>query len=116
MNELPENVRPWGRYDILDETDAFKVKRMTLIPGGRVSYQLHRRRTEYWVIVGGTGRVTLNDAESDHVAGDVVVIPVLTKHRIQNTGSEPLVFIEVQTGDYFGEDDIERFSDDYGRS
>lgn len=116
MAQTPENVRPWGQYDILDESPAHKSKRITVNPGGRLSYQRHKRRKEHWVVVSGVATVTLDDVESVYRPGEVVVVPVMTKHRVQNAGSEPLVFIEVQTGDYFGEDDIERFSDDYGRT
>lgn len=111
----PENIRPWGRYDILEDAPTHKVKRITVNPGGRLSYQRHRQRAEYWVVVYGCARFTLDDVDSDHGSGDVLVIPLRAKHRVECVGSEPLVFIEVQLGDYFGEDDIERFSDDYGR-
>lgn len=116
MNDIPENIRPWGRYDVLDESPAHKSKRITVNPGGRLSYQRHQRRKEHWVVVSGVATVTLDDVESVYRPGEVVVVPLGTKHRVQNAGLEPLVFIEVQTGDYFGEDDIERFSDDYGRT
>ena len=112
---IDENVRPWGRYDILDEGPTFKAKRITVNPSGRLSYQRHRRRAEHWIIVEGEATVTLDDEILVSVAGETVVIPVLAKHRVENRGTVPLVFIEVQVGDYFGEDDIERFSDDYGR-
>lgn len=111
----PENIRPWGRYDILDEGPTFKAKRITVNPAGRLSYQRHRRRAEHWIVVDGEATITLNDETTVRVAGESVVIPVLAKHRVENRGIAPLVFIEVQVGDYFGEDDIERFSDDYGR-
>ncbi len=111
----PENIRPWGRYDILDETEGFKVKRLTIKSGKRLSYQSHVHRTEVWTIVAGSGRTTLNDEMVERKRGDVIVIPAGTKHRLENTGTEPLVFIEVQVGDYFGEDDEIRYDDDYGR-
>lgn len=113
--QLPENVRPWGRYDILEEQQGHQVKRITVNPGGRLSYQRHQRREEYWVIISGQAVFTLDDVDTDHGPGDVLIVPLGSKHRVANPGSEPLVFIEVQRGDYFGEDDIERFSDDYGR-
>ena len=112
---MPENVRPWGRYDILESTDTHQVKRITVNSGGRISYQRHQRREEYWIILSGRGRFTLDDVDSEHGAGAALIIPVGSKHRIACISDEPLVFIEVQRGDYFGEDDIERFSDDYGR-
>jgi mannose-6-phosphate isomerase len=110
-----ENIRPWGRYDVIDEGAAHKVKRIVVNPGGRLSYQRHGRRKEHWVIVSGIAGVTLDGVEFVAGPGEVVAVPVGAKHRVRNAGPEPLVFVEVQTGDYFGEDDIERFSDDYGR-
>lgn len=115
MNQ-PENIRPWGRYDILDTQPYAQVKRITVNPGQRLSYQRHQKRAEHWTIVQGVATVTLDDIESSHKAGATIFIPTQTKHRIANPGSEPLIFIEVQTGSYFGEDDIERFQDDYGRN
>jgi len=114
-DQLPENIRPWGRYDILEVMSTHQVKRIIVNPGARLSYQRHQRREEYWVIISGHARFTLDDVDSDHTAGEVLMVPFRAKHRVQNIGDEPLVFIEVQRGDYFGEDDIERFSDDYGR-
>ena len=107
--------RPWGRYEVLDDDAVFKVKRITVDPGQRLSYQRHRYRSEHWYVVAGAGLVTLDGTTHDVVAGSALDVPVGAAHRIQNTGVEPLVFIEVQRGSYFGEDDIERLSDDYGR-
>ncbi len=112
---IPENVRPWGRYDVIDTGEGFKVKRITVKPGQRLSYQSHRHRSEFWVVVAGSARVTVEDDGTDLEAGESVLIPVGAKHRVENPGTEPLVFVEVQSGDYLGEDDIERFEDDYGR-
>jgi uncharacterized cupin superfamily protein len=92
------------------------VKRITVRPGKRLSYQRHARRAEHWFVVGGTATVTLDDAERTLGAGDAIDIPRGSAHRIANPGAEPLVFVEVQVGDYFGEDDIERLDDDYGRA
>lgn len=114
-DHLSENVRPWGRYDILDASDTHQVKRIIVNPGERLSYQRHQHREEYWVIISGQARFTIDDVDSDHGPGEVLLIPFRSKHRVANNGTEPLVIIEVQRGDYFGEDDIERFSDDYGR-
>ena len=109
--------RPWGEYTVLDEGADFKVKRITVLPGKRLSYQRHARREEHWLIVHGAGRVTLEGEEAEVVSGTAVDVPVGVAHRIANTGTtEPLVFIEVQRGDYFGEDDIVRLDDDYGRA
>ncbi|PJA45195.1 mannose-6-phosphate isomerase [Candidatus Uhrbacteria bacterium CG_4_9_14_3_um_filter_50_9] len=111
----PENVRPWGRYDILDCGDGYQVKRITVNPGGRLSYQRHEMREEYWVILSGRVQFTLDDVETEHGPGAVLIIPIRSKHRLACISDTPAVFIEVQRGDYLGEDDIERFSDDYGR-
>ena len=107
--------RPWGRYDVLLDTDAYKAKLITVAPGQRLSYQRHSRRAEHWYVVQGTGEVLLDDTAVTVVPGTAVDVPLGVAHRITNTGTEPLVFFEVQTGDYFGEDDIERLEDDYGR-
>jgi mannose-6-phosphate isomerase-like protein (cupin superfamily) len=112
---MPDSIRPWGRYDILEVQSTHQVKRITVNPGGRLSYQRHERREEFWVIISGRARFTLDDVDTDHGPGEVFIVPFHAKHRVQNIGEVPLVFIEVQRGDYFGEDDIERFSDDYGR-
>lgn len=112
---LPDNVRPWGRYDILEVQDSHQVKRITVNPGGRLSYQRHQHRQECWIIISGKGRLTLNDVNTDHGPAEVIRVQKGDKHRIQNIGDTPLIFIEIQTGEYFGEDDIERFEDDYGR-
>jgi mannose-6-phosphate isomerase len=113
VNEVDR--RPWGEFEVIDETAAFKVKRITVNAGQRLSYQRHHRRAEHWYVVVGTGVVTLDGVTKEVAAGSAVDVAVGAAHRIQNTGSEPLVFIEVQRGTYFGEDDIERLADDYGR-
>ena len=107
--------RPWGNYTILDEGSGFKVKRIEVKPGKRLSYQKHARRAEHWYVVTGQARVTLDGREIDLSAGEAVDIPLGAAHRVQNPGGEPLIFVEVQRGDYFGEDDIVRLEDDYGR-
>jgi mannose-6-phosphate isomerase len=107
--------RPWGAYTVLAEAEDFKVKTIEVQPGQRLSYQRHSRRSEHWFVVGGEGAVTLDGNSIDVRRGDAVDVPVGTAHRIQNTGNVPLVFVEVQHGDYFGEDDIVRLDDDYGR-
>lgn len=109
--------RPWGSFTILDEGENYKVKRLEILPGKRLSYQRHSRRSEHWFVVRGTAKVTLNDKEILVPAGAALDIPVGSAHRIENTpDSEKLVLIETQTGDYFGEDDIERLDDDFGRT
>lgn len=113
---LAANTRPWGRYDVLAEGAGFKVKRITIKPGQRLSYQRHRQRAEFWTFVAGQSLVTLDGTAYPKAAGETAQIAVGAKHRIENTGPKPLVFIEVQLGEYLGEDDIERFEDDYGRA
>ncbi|MDQ1687658.1 MAG: hypothetical protein QOK42_633 [Frankiaceae bacterium] len=110
------SVRPWGRYAVLDEGATYKVKTITVEAGKRLSYQKHARRAEHWVVVAGEADVTLDGGVRRLAVGDAVDIGVGVAHRVQNPGTEPLVFIEVQQGDYFGEDDIVRLEDDYGRS
>ncbi len=108
-------VRPWGRFTILREEPHFKSKIITVDAQQALSYQSHTKRNEHWIIVSGEGEVTLNEAVRTVKTGDTVHIPAGTKHRLRNTSSAPLEFLEVQTGSYFGEDDITRFQDDYNR-
>lgn len=113
--ELEFDERPWGNYQVLDEGPTFKVKRITVHPGKRLSLQSHTQREEHWVIVSGRGLAT-RDGEGHALAPrDAFDIPVGAVHRLENTGDEPLVMIEVQHGDYLGEDDIVRYEDDFGR-
>jgi mannose-6-phosphate isomerase len=112
-----QDTRPWGHYIVLDdERPGHKVKRIVVDPGGRTSLQLHRKRSEHWHVVAGTALVTLDSREIVLEAGASVDIPVRTVHRVANPGATELVFIEIQTGEYFGEDDIERLEDDYDRA
>jgi mannose-6-phosphate isomerase len=108
--------RPWGTYTVLVEGSGFKVKTIEVRPGQRLSYQKHSRRSEHWFVVSGEGLVTLDGITSGVRYGDAIDVPKGAAHRIHNTGAAPLVFVEVQHGDYFGEDDIVRLDDDYGRS
>ncbi|MFH0753874.1 MAG: phosphomannose isomerase type II C-terminal cupin domain [Candidatus Omnitrophota bacterium] len=107
--------RPWGTYTVLLNGEDHKVKEITVNPGQRLSLQRHTKREEHWFIHRGTARVTINGVLRILSVGQYVDIPRQCFHRIENIGTEPLVFIEIQTGDYFGEDDIERFEDDHGR-
>jgi mannose-6-phosphate isomerase-like protein (cupin superfamily) len=107
--------RPWGTFTVLDEGDGFKVKRIEVLPGKRLSYQKHAQRAEHWVVVNGTAKVTLDDREIIVETGQAVDIAVSSAHRVENPGRELLVFIEVQRGNYLGEDDIVRLQDDFGR-
>ena len=107
--------RPWGTFTVLDEGDTFKVKRIEVLPGKRLSYQKHMQRVEHWVVVQGTALVTLDDRDIRVGLGEAIDIPTGSAHRIENPGDELLVFIEVQRGSYLGEDDIIRLQDDFGR-
>lgn len=120
MNDTTEKKnqkdhRPWGFYIVLSDESDHKVKRIVVYPGKRLSLQRHRRRSEHWHIVNGEALVTLDDKEILLKKGESVDIPFGAAHRIKNTGTENMVFIEIQQGDYFGEDDIERIEDDFGR-
>jgi mannose-1-phosphate guanylyltransferase/mannose-6-phosphate isomerase len=108
--------RPWGSYTVLEEGPGFKVKRVTVNPGGRLSLQMHHERSEHWVVIAGTARVTRDQEVFDLKVGESTGIPVKTKHRLENPGQETVHIIEVQNGPYLGEDDIVRFKDDYGRT
>jgi mannose-1-phosphate guanylyltransferase/mannose-6-phosphate isomerase len=108
--------RPWGTYTVLEEGERFKIKRIEVKPGGRLSLQMHHHRSEHWVVVSGTARVVNGESEMLLATNQSTYIPSGTKHRLENPGILRLVMIEVQTGDYLGEDDIVRFDDVYGRS
>ena len=108
--------RPWGSYTVLEEGPGYKVKRVTVSPGGRLSLQMHHQRSEHWVVIAGTARVTRGEEVFDLAVGQSTAIPVETRHRLENQAHEVLHIIEVQNGPYLGEDDIVRFQDDYGRT
>lgn len=109
--------RPWGSYTVLDDAAAdHKVKRIVVTPGKRLSYQRHSHRSEHWFVVSGQGLVTIEGNRQPVGPGNAVDVPLGAAHRIECVGDADLVFIEVQRGDYFGEDDIERLADDYGRA
>jgi mannose-6-phosphate isomerase len=110
-----EDHRPWGYYQVLLDQPDHKVKEIVVYPGKRLSLQQHRHRSEHWTVISGSAMVTLNEHYVTLTPGQSIDIPAETKHRVYNPGTEPLVFIEVQTGSYFGENDIERFEDDFGR-
>ena len=107
--------RPWGTFTVLDEGETFKVKRIEVLSGKRLSYQKHAQRSEHWMVVAGSARVTLDGREILLNAGATVDVPIGAAHRIENVGTDRLVFIEIQRGTYLGEDDITRFEDDYDR-
>ena len=114
--ERDPSRRPWGFYEILSDEADHKVKKIVVYPNKRLSYQSHQKRAEHWFIVSGKATVTLNDEDHELSAGQAIDIPRMAKHRIANHSEDNMTFIEIQTGDYFGEDDIERYEDDYGRS
>ena len=111
-----EVFRPWGSYDSIDEGGRFKVKRITVKPGEKLSVQMHHHRAEHWVVVSGTANVTVNDDTTMLSENESIYIPIGAVHALENPGKIPLELIEVQSGAYLGEDDIVRFSDRYGRS
>lgn len=113
--EHPFEIRPWGGFEVLADERAYKAKRITVDPGAKISYQSHSKRNEHWVVVSGHAEVMLNEEVHQLKAGESIYIPAEAKHRIGNVGSMPLIFVEVQTGSYFGEDDIVRYQDDYSR-
>ena len=107
--------RPWGSFENLLDSDICKVKQTIIKPGQAPSYQFHNKRSEVWVVVQGEGLLTLNDNDETVSVGSIIEVPIEAKHRIRNTSNIDLVFIEVQLGKYFGEDDIVRLEDDYNR-
>lgn len=114
-NSPTYDERPWGSFTVLDEGDGYKVKRIEVLPKKRLSYQRHARRAEHWFVTSGTALVTLDGEEIIIQKGEAVDIPLGAAHRVENPGDELMIFIEVQQGDYLGEDDIVRLDDDFGR-
>jgi len=108
--------RPWGSYDSIDSGDRFQVKRIVVIPGGKLSLQLHHHRAEHWIVVSGVAKVTKGEEEFILSENESTYIPIGETHRLENPGTIPLEMIEVQSGSYLGEDDIVRLEDSYGRS
>ncbi len=113
--DADRDCRPWGYYEVLTDSRDHKVKRIVVHPGKRISLQRHRHRAEYWTIISDNPVVTVDGREVQLSPGDFITIPLRATHRITNPGTCDVIFIEVQTGEYFGEDDIERFEDDFGR-
>lgn len=111
----PFEMRPWGGFEILADEKNHKAKRVTIDPGAQLSYQSHKKRSEHWVVISGRAEVVLNEKTIPLSPGESIHIPVGSKHRMRNPGDVPLIFVEVQTGSYFGEDDIIRYQDDYNR-
>jgi len=116
LSEREYSERPWGNYTVLDDDEPdHKVKRLVVHPGKRLSYQRHSKRAEHWFIVAGTAQVTLDGGVTELHAGDSIDIPLESAHRVANAGDTDVVLVEVQHGSYFGEDDIVRLEDDFGR-
>ncbi|WP_305731669.1 cupin domain-containing protein [Trichlorobacter ammonificans] len=108
--------RPWGTYTVLDQGSHYKIKRIEVLPGQRLSLQKHHHRSEHWIVVSGTALVTRGEEQAVVNVNESTFIPIGETHRLENPGKIPLVIIEVQSGEYLGEDDIVRFQDDYRRS
>jgi mannose-6-phosphate isomerase len=109
-------LRPWGSFTILEEGKGHKIKRIEVKPGHKLSLQMHYHRSEHWIVVSGTAMVTCDDRQEILHSNQSTYVPACTKHRLENPGIIPLVIIEVQNGQYLGEDDIVRFEDDYNRN
>jgi mannose-6-phosphate isomerase len=112
---MEQGNRPWGAYAVLEENGHYKIKRIEVKPGQRLSLQMHHHRSEHWIVVSGTARVTCGEKEFIVNINESTFIPIGMTHRLENPGIIPLVIIEVQSGEYLGEDDIVRLSDDYER-
>jgi mannose-1-phosphate guanylyltransferase / mannose-6-phosphate isomerase len=108
--------RPWGTYTVLEEDTRFKIKRIEVSPGASLSLQMHHHRSEHWIVVSGTAGVVNGEQELMLRTNESTYIPAGHKHRLRNPGLLPLVMIEVQSGEYLGEDDIVRYDDHYGRA
>lgn len=109
-------LRPWGSFTVLEEGRGYKIKRIEVKPGHRLSLQMHYHRSEHWIVVSGTAKVTCADKETIIHQNQSTYVPQGNSHRLENPGVIPLVLIEVQNGEYLGEDDIVRFQDDYARN
>ncbi|ERN42720.1 mannose-6-phosphate isomerase [Rubidibacter lacunae KORDI 51-2] len=112
---LATEQRPWGSFTVLDEGRGYKLKRIVVKPGHRLSLQMHHHRSEHWIVVSGTAKVTCGDCEVVLATNQSTYVPQCTTHRLENPGVIDLILIEVQNGEYLGEDDIVRFQDDYAR-
>lgn len=109
-------LRPWGSWHILDEGDGYKVKRIHVSPKSRLSLQSHVHRAEHWIVISGVAKAVVDDEIVEAGPGGTIDIPLGAKHRLINDGDDEVVIIEIQKGDYTGEDDIVRYEDDYGRT
>ena len=115
FNYLEKEDRPWGTFYVIQDESNYKIKRLEINPGHRLSYQYHKKRSETWIVIEGNPTVNIEGTIKDYNPGDTIIIPVLSKHRIENNYESIVKILEVQTGTYFGEDDIIRISDDYKR-
>ena len=113
MISIESEERPWGRFFVLHDEPTYKLKRIEVDQGGRLSYHYHHKRSEAWTVVEGIGTITLDGGVKDYLKGETILIPQGVKHRIENKGFQKVVFIKVQIGSYFGEDDIFRIQNDY---
>jgi len=113
--ELEWEDRPWGSWRIVDSDVGYQVKRIRVLPGQRLSVQTHRYRSEHWVVVSGVATCLIGSDTMTALPGECADVPLGVKHRLANQGPDPLVVVEVQCGSYLGEDDIQRYEDDYGR-
>ncbi len=109
-------LRPWGSFTVLEEGKGYKIKRIEVKPGHRLSLQMHHHRSEHWIVVSGTAKVVCDHNEMLLSSNQSTYVPPCTQHRLENPGVLPLILIEVQNGEYLGEDDIVRFQDDYARN
>ena len=115
MIPIEKEERPWGRFFVIHSEQKYKIKRIEVEPQGKLSYQYHKKRSETWIIIQGECLITLDGVTNKYLNGDTITIPQGMKHCIENKGKDIVVFIEVQTGTYFGEDDIVRIQDKYNR-
>ena len=115
MSGAGQEQRPWGYFEVLFDEPGYRVKRVVVKPGERLSLQFHRYRSEHWFVVSGSGLAVVNDEETIVRAGTSLDIPQNSRHRLENDGEAPLVLVEIQCGDILDEDDIVRLQDDYGR-
>ena len=114
MDQYTEQ-RPWGSFTVLMDADNFKAKRLDVLPKKRISLQSHQHRSEHWIIVAGLAKITVGDEVKNYSQGRHIHVPQKSMHRIENTGDTLLTIVEVQLGEYFGEDDITRYEDDFER-
>jgi mannose-6-phosphate isomerase len=113
---LESDQRPWGSWHVIDVAEGYKIKRIHVNPGARLSLQSHEHRSEHWVVIAGTATAVVDGETTQVATGGSIDVPTRAQHRLANQGDDELVIVEVQLGSYTGEDDIQRFEDDYGRT